>query len=152
MDRVRENDKTYLPIYRVFYDSYQATKDKEIRSLFAYTLGRFKELAVWGASKEALKTAAGLNRTLPRLKPYKNPFPKALVCEHDLTKTQVLDMLLDREIMPVWNDKTALDILGKSRCCWITCEEDGRLTARGWKNIHPPCAYKQAGINVEPLP
>jgi hypothetical protein len=142
------NDKNYLDLYRGFYKHYKDTGDKEVRHMFAYTLGRLKETAVAGASQKALEAAAAEGWSLRRSKPWNNPYPGVLLCEHHLPKKQVLDKLLDPKVMPQWDDKTALAILAECQCFWITKEENDLLKAKKWTIKRLPDAYEQLSIDI----
>jgi hypothetical protein len=59
--------------------------------MFAYTMGRFKELSIAGASKEALKIAEREGFDLREGKKFSDRRTAFLKCEHNLPKKQTLD-------------------------------------------------------------
>jgi hypothetical protein len=145
----KNRDKQYADIYRAFFENYKRTGDPEVRHMFAYTMGRFKERHIAGASKEALKIAEREGWDLREGKKWSDRRTAFLKCEHNLPKKQVLDELLGR--LDTWDEKKALAITAASRCFWISKEEDDCLTEYGYANHRPETAYAECGIEIVPF-
>jgi hypothetical protein len=133
-------DRKYIDIYKAFFQNYRRTGDPEVRDMFAYALGRFKEIDVAGASPEALAVAEEHGWDLREGRLNNDKRAKLLRCEHHLPKKQVLDMLLCKTEMPVWDEETALAILGRCQCYWITPEQNEALNKAGFKDTRPKSA------------